>query len=112
MAGKKKEEKKQRKAAELVPLQTGQELTVVPPNAGVLCKLLNDTQNMFKARAMRMRAILARINESGERTEALLKTAAERMEAAEATLEQDLVKQGLVAQPDENEENPEALDLY
>jgi hypothetical protein len=112
MAGKKKQQKKQRKAAELVPVQPMQELTLVPPDAGVVGKFLNDTQNMFKARAMSMRATLARINESGERTEDLLKMAAERMEAAEASLEKDLVKQGLVAQPEESEENPEALDLY
>ena len=58
---------------------------------------------MFKARAMRMSALLARINESGQRTELLLRMGAERMEAAEARLEQDLRK-GLIV---ETEQTPE-----
>ena len=45
---------------------------------------------------MRMGGLLRRINESGQRTEAILRTAAERMEAAEAKLEQDLCKEGLL----------------
>ena len=53
---------------------------------------------MFKARAMRMGGLLARINESGQRTELLLRMGAERMEAAEARLEKDLRKQGLVSE--------------
>jgi hypothetical protein len=59
---------------------------------------------LFKARAMRTGGLLARINESGQRTELMLRMGAERMEAAEARLQQDLRKQGLVSEhePAEN----------
>jgi hypothetical protein len=70
-------------------------LTVQPPNTGFVGKFLDDVQNMFRARAMRMKGLLGRINESGQRTEALLRMAAEKMEEAEARLEDDLRKQGL-----------------
>jgi len=46
-----------------------------------------------------MGELLARINESGHRTELMLRMAADRMEAAEGRLEQDLRKQGLVSEP-------------
>ena len=84
------------KPAELIPFEPSTEVTVLPPNAGVIGRFLEETANMFKARAMRMGGLLRRINESGQRTEAILRTAAERMEAAEAKLEQDLSKQGLL----------------
>ena len=58
---------------------------------------------MFKARAMRMSGLLRRINESGQRTETLLRTAAERMEAAEAALEQQFNKEGLAESSDVND---------
>ncbi|MGO9117981.1 MAG: hypothetical protein ACLQPD_10255 [Desulfomonilaceae bacterium] len=45
-----------------------------------------------------MGGLLARINESGHRTEMMLRMGAERMEAAESRLEQDLRKQGLVSE--------------
>jgi hypothetical protein len=49
---------------------------------------------------MRMSGLLRRINESGQRTETLLRTAAERMEAAESSLEQQFQKEGLVDESD------------
>ena len=85
---------------ELVPVQPMGEVTVLPPNSGVVGKFLEDIHNMFKARAMRMGGLLARINESGQRTELLLRMGAEIMEAAEARLEQDLRKQGLMSEPE------------
>jgi len=70
-------------------------------------KFLEEVHNMFKARAMRMGGLLARINQSGQRTELMLRMGAERMEAAEARLEQDLRKQGLIAETDRNNETEE-----
>lgn len=84
------------KPAELVPFQPSTEVIALPPNTGVIARFLEETANMFKARAMRMGGLLRRINESGQRMEAILRTAAERMEAAEAKLEQDLCKEGLL----------------
>jgi hypothetical protein len=84
------------KPAELIPFEPSTEITLLPPNTGVIGRFLEETANMFKARAMRMGGLLRRINESGQRTEAILRTAAERMEAAEAKLEQDLCKEGLL----------------
>jgi len=80
----------------VVPVeQVSKEIIVLPPDSGFLGTFLDDVHNMFRARAMRMKGLLGRINESGQRTEALLRMAAERMEAAEARLEDDLQKQGL-----------------
>ena len=79
----------------LIAVEPRHEVTVLPPNSGVVGKFIAETENMFKARAMRMAGLLRRINESGQRTETLLRTAAERMEAAEAALEQQFHKEGL-----------------
>jgi hypothetical protein len=57
---------------------------------------------MFKARAMRMGGLLRRINESGQRTELILRMGAERMEAAEAALQEQFNREGLV-QPNDAE---------
>ena len=81
---------------DLVPVQPAGEVTVLPPNSGVVGRFLKQTEDMFKARAMRMSGLMRRINESGQRTEALLRTAAQRMEAAETALEQQFQKEGLV----------------
>jgi len=89
--------------ADLVPVQPAGEVTVLPPNSGVVGRFLRQTEDMFKARAMRMGGLLRRINESGQRTEGILRTAAQRMEAAEAKLEQDLYKEGLL--PNTGNEN-------
>jgi hypothetical protein len=91
---------KQKTTGDLVAVQPITEVTVIPPNGGVVGRFLEEVQNMFKARAMRMGGLLARINESGQRTEVMLRMAAERMEAAETRLDQDLRKQGLVSEPD------------
>lgn len=94
------------KPAELVPVEPSSEIIIQPPDTGVIGRFLDETANMFKARAMRMGGLLRRINESGQRTEAILRTAAERMEAAEAKLEQDLCKEGLLPSIG-NENSPE-----
>ncbi len=94
---------KQKTTGDLVAVQPITEVTVLPPNSGVVGRFLEEVQNMFKARAMRMGGLLARINESGQRTELLLRMGAERMEAAEAQLEQNLRKQRLVLETEKAE---------
>ncbi len=88
---------KQKTTGDLVAVQPVTGVTVLPSNSGVVGRFLEEVQNMFKARAMRMGGLLARINESGQRTELMLRMVAERMEAAEARLEQHLRKQGLIS---------------
>jgi hypothetical protein len=80
-------------------------VTVLPPNSGVVGQFLDETRNMLKARAMRMSGLLRRINESGQRTEVLLRTAAERMEAAEATLGTQFRNEGLLPETEEEEKS-------
>jgi hypothetical protein len=89
-----------RNVADLVPVQPTGEVTILPPNSGVIGRFLEETRNMFKARAMRMSGLMRRINESGQRTESLLRTAAERMETAETALEEQFYKEGLVNEAD------------
>jgi hypothetical protein len=86
-------------SVEIVPIQTTKEIVISPPNSGVVGRFLEETQNMFRARAMRMTGLLRRINESGQRAESLLRMAAEKMEAAEAKLQADLGKEGLLPEP-------------
>jgi hypothetical protein len=81
---------------DLVAVNGSNQVDVLPPNQGFVGRFLTETENMFKARAMRMNGLMRRINESGQRTEALLRTAAERMEAAESRMAEDLRKEGLV----------------
>jgi hypothetical protein len=88
--------KKENTPADLVVVEPAGDVTVLPPNSGIVGRFIAETENMFKARAMRMSGLLRRINESGQRTETLLRTAAERMEAAESALEQQFQKEGLV----------------
>ena len=88
------------KPAELVPFEPSVEVTVLPPTGGIIGRFLEDTANMFKARAMRMSGLQRRINEAGQRTETMLRTAVELMEAAESKLEQDLHKEGLLPETD------------
>jgi hypothetical protein len=80
---------------EIVAFEPRHEVVVLPPNSGVVGRFIAETENMFKARAMRMTGLMRRINESGQRTEVLLRMAAETMEAAEAALEQRFLKEGL-----------------
>jgi hypothetical protein len=103
MATRHKSRKETGDQGQIVALEPS-ELVVPPPRSGFVGEFLDETRNMFKARAMRMKALLNRINETGERTEALLRAAAERMEAAHASLEADLDKQGLSAGRDAEEE--------
>ena len=77
---------------------------VLPPNSGVVGQFLDETRNMLKARAMRMNGLLRRINESGQRTEQLLRDAAERMESAEAALGTQFKNEGLLPDSDGTEE--------
>jgi hypothetical protein len=86
---------------DLVAVQPMNDVTVLPPNSGVFGRFLEDTENMFKARAMRMSGLLRRINEAGQRTEVLLRTAAAIAEAAETKLEHDLRKEGLLSGSDD-----------
>ncbi len=79
-------------------------VTVLPPNSGVVGQFLYETRNMLKARAMRMNGLLRRINESGQRTEALLRQAAERMEVAEVALIAQFQNEGLLPDREGNEE--------
>jgi hypothetical protein len=94
---------KQKTTGDMVAVQPITEVTVLSPNSGVVGRFLEEVQNIFKARAIRMGGLLARINESGQRTELLLRMGAERMEAAEARLEKDLRKQGLVSEAEKAE---------
>ncbi len=91
-----KSRKDQGVTGELVPFQPASEVQVLPPDTGVVGQFLEDTQNMFKARSMRMRGLFSRINESGERMELMLRAASERAEAAEARLEDHLRREGLL----------------
>ncbi len=72
-------------------------MTILPPDSGFLGRFLQETENMLRARAMRMSGLLRTLNESGQRTELLLRKAADRMEAAHSKLEKDLQKAGLTA---------------
>jgi len=98
MPGRKRQNKSGSDKGELVAVQTVTEVEVLPPSTGVVGEFLENTQNMFRARGMRMKGLLGRINESGERAELLLRMASERMEAAESQLENDLRKEGLMAE--------------
>ena len=91
-----KNRKDQAITGELVQFQPTTEMTILPPNSGVVGKFLEDTQNMFKARSMRMKTLFGRIDEIGQRMEALLRAASERVDAAEARLEDHLRGQGLL----------------
>ncbi|MGO9117270.1 MAG: hypothetical protein ACLQPD_06615 [Desulfomonilaceae bacterium] len=77
-------------------VQPMSDMTALPPDSGFLGKFLQETENMLRARAMRMSGLLRTLNESGQRTELLLRKAAERMEAAHAKLEKDLQRAGLM----------------
>jgi hypothetical protein len=89
---------------ELITLQPTDKITVLPPSSGVVGTFLEQTSNMFKARAMRMNGLLRRIDEAGQRTEVLLRSAAERMEAAETALTEQFTKEGLDRNDAESEE--------
>jgi hypothetical protein len=85
-----------RMTSDLMPLQPVGTITVLPPDSGVVGTFLEQSANMFRARGMRMSGLLRRIDEAGLRTESLLRTAAERMEAAESALQEQFNREGLV----------------
>lgn len=93
-------------AGELIPFGPSIEMIPLPPNSGVLGRFLEETANMFKARAMRMNGLLRKIDESGLRMETLLRTALVSCEAAEAALQERLGKQGLTQGIDVEEDRP------
>ena len=97
-------QKDTRTVTDIVAFQPGNTVTVLPPNSGVVGQFLDETRNMLKARAMRMNGLLRRINESGQRTEQILRQAAERMEAAESSLSTQFQNEGLLPDSDEDEE--------
>ena len=102
-----KNRKDQGVTGELVPFQLA-EVQVLPPDSGVVGQFLQDTQNMFRARSMRMKTLFGKIDETGQRMEALLRTASERASAAEAKLEGHLRGQGLLPElPVGNGDNAE-----
>jgi ABC-type iron transport system FetAB permease component len=91
----------------LVAIQPTTEVTVLPPQSGMMGNFLDNIRNTFKARAMRMNGLVKRVDETGQRMEAMLRAAAERAEAAESALEQNLLKEGLlpeISSEDEVEE--------
>ncbi len=102
-----KNRKDQSISGELVPFQPVTEATLLPPNSGVVGEFLKSTQVMFRARSMRMKALFGKIDETGQRMEALLRTASERAEAAEAKLEDHLRGQGLLPELQPNEDGTE-----
>ncbi|AFM26114.1 hypothetical protein [Desulfomonile tiedjei] len=97
--------KEPRNVTDIVAYQPTAAVTVLPPDSGVVGSFLEQTANMFKARAMRMNGLLRRIDEAGQRTESLLRTAAERMEAAEVALQEQFNREGLVQPNDTESEN-------
>lgn len=88
--------KESNRTTDVITLQPAGAVTVLPPDSGVVGTFLEQTANMFKARAMRMNGLQRRIDEAGQRTESLLRTAAERMEAAESALQEQFNREGLV----------------
>ena len=88
---------------DIVAFQPTTTVTVLPPDSGVVGQFLEETRNMLKARAMRMNGLLRRLNKSGQRTEQLLRRAAERMEAAESALTVQFQNEGLLPESEGNE---------
>jgi hypothetical protein len=88
----------------IVAFQPSGTVTVLPPDSGVVGQFLDETRNMLKARSMRMHGLLRRINESDQRTEQLLRQAAEKMESAEAALGAQFRSEGLLPDSEENRE--------
>ena len=70
MANKKKQE------TALVAVEP-MEVEVLAPQSGAVGEFLADTANMFRARGMRVKALLGRINETGLQMEKMLRCAAD-----------------------------------
>jgi hypothetical protein len=97
-------QKEPRNVTDMVTYQLPETVEVLPPDSGIVGQFLEESRNMLKARAMRMNGLLRRINESGQRTEQILRQAAERMEAAEAALTAQFQNEGLLGDSDGSEE--------
>lgn len=97
-------QKESNRVTDLVTFEPREPISVLPPDSGVVGQFLDETRNMLKARAMRMNGLLRRINESGQRTEQLLRQAAEGMEAAEAALGAQFRSEGLLPDSEKTEE--------
>jgi hypothetical protein len=97
--------KESNRTTDLMTLQPASTVTVLPPDSGVVGTFLEQTANMFRARGMRMNGLLRKIDEAGQRTESLLRTAAERMEAAEVALQEQFNREGLVQPNDSGSED-------
>ena len=65
MTARKNRKKTRNDKGELLAVQRVNKVDVLPLSTVVVCKFLEDTQKMFRARAMRMKGHLGRINESG-----------------------------------------------
>jgi hypothetical protein len=102
-----KSKKKQQEEAALVAVRPTTEIEVLPPDSGIMGHFLDNIRNTFKARAMRMNGLMNRVDESGQRMEAILRMAAERAEAAEAALEQTLLNEGLAPELSPDDETDE-----
>jgi hypothetical protein len=101
-----KNKKKQEETA-LIAIHSTNEIEVLPPESGVMGHFLDNIRNTFKARAMRMNGLLKRVDETGQRMEGMLRMAAERAEAAESALEQNLLKEGLLTNISSDEDTEE-----
>jgi hypothetical protein len=97
-------QKESNRVTDLIVVEPEEHMSVLPPDSGVVGQFLEETRNMLKARAMRMNGLLRRINESGRRTEQLLRQAAEKMESAEAALGAQFRSEGLLPDSEENRE--------
>lgn len=96
-----------REDSALIAIPPSAEVEVLPPDSGVVGEFLDTVRKTFKARAMRMGGLMKRIDESGLRMEALLRTAAERAEAAETSLQRNLEKEGLLPENSLNDDDEE-----
>ena len=88
----------------LITVEPREHITLLPPNSGVVGRFLEEAENMFKARAMRIAGLLRRLDESGRTTEQLWRQATERMEASEAALGAQFRSEGLLPNGEKDEE--------
>ena len=59
------EQNENTKATDVTPVQPMSDMTILPPDSGFLGRFLQETENMLRARAMRMSGLLRTLNESG-----------------------------------------------
>ena len=82
--------------SEIVAYEPTNTVTVLPPESGIVGAFLEQTANMFKARAMRMNGLLRRIDEAGQRTESLLQDCGGTYGGSRAALQEQFNREGLV----------------